>query len=185
MSLPKTGKHLLPQLAKLLKEHQEFLQRPNKPTSSSNGIFQRYEQPVVTAMHGPITWRYDLNARTNPLGLERIGINATFNPGAVKWKGKYVLAVRVEGNDRKSFLPWQKVLMELITLNSGINRYLCPNWTSRIPTFTTCGLLSIKMGGSMDLLHGAKRRKYIRYHSRSSQRGNCTNKRPGELGAFT
>lgn len=93
----------IPQYDSLIKEHQEFLQRPNHPQSSTNGIVQRYQNPVLTAAHAPLHWRYDFNSETNPLGLERIGINATFNPGAIKWKGKYVLAVRVEGADRKSF----------------------------------------------------------------------------------
>ena len=87
----------------LMNNHQEFLQKPNKPQPESNGIVQRYQNPVVTAAHAPLHWRYDFNSETNPLGLERIGINATFNPGALKWKGKYILALRVEGADRKSF----------------------------------------------------------------------------------
>ena len=93
----------IPQYEQLTKEHKKFLQTQNKPSEKSNGIVQRYQNPVVTAQHAPLHWRYDFNAETNPLGLERIGINATFNPGAIKWNGKYVLAVRVEGNDRKSF----------------------------------------------------------------------------------
>ena len=88
---------------RLLKNHTELLERPNFPEEYSNGIFERYTNPVVTARHTPLAWRYDFNPETNPFGLERIGINATFNPGAMKWKGKYVLAVRVEGSDRKSF----------------------------------------------------------------------------------
>nr|WP_026914915.1 glycosidase [Christiangramia portivictoriae] len=88
---------------RLLKNHTELLERPNFPEEYSNGIFERYTNPVVTAKHTPLAWRYDFNPETNPFGLERIGINATFNPGAMKWKGKYVLAVRVEGSDRKSF----------------------------------------------------------------------------------
>lgn len=88
---------------RLLKNHTELLERPNFPEEYSNGIFERYTNPVVTAKHTPLAWRYDFNPDTNPFGLERIGINATFNPGAMKWKGKYVLAVRVEGSDRKSF----------------------------------------------------------------------------------
>lgn len=32
-----------------------------------------------------------------------MGINAVFNPGAIKWNGKYLLVARVEGADRKSF----------------------------------------------------------------------------------
>lgn len=93
----------IPQYEKLLREHKGFIQRPNKPSEKTNGIVQRYNYPVLTAAHAPLHWKYDFNAATNPLGLERIGVNATFNPGAIKWKGKYVLAVRVEGNDRKSF----------------------------------------------------------------------------------
>jgi len=88
---------------RLLKNHKELLETPNFPNEYSNGIFERYSNPVVTAKHAPLNWRYDFNPETNPLGLERIGINATFNPGAMKWKGNYVLAVRVEGSDRKSF----------------------------------------------------------------------------------
>ena len=93
----------IPQYEKLIKEHKDFIQILNKPLGNSNGIVQRYKNPVITAAHAPLHWRYDFNAATNPLGLERIGVNATFNPGAIKWNGKYVLAVRVEGNDRKSF----------------------------------------------------------------------------------
>jgi 4-O-beta-D-mannosyl-D-glucose phosphorylase len=93
----------IPQYNELMKSHADFLQTPNQPTEKSNGIVQRYKNPVVTAQHAPLLWRYDFNAETNPLGLERIGINAAFNPGAMKWKGKYILAVRVEGVDRKSF----------------------------------------------------------------------------------
>lgn len=93
----------IPKYDSLIKEHKEFLQRPNKPQPLSNGIVQRYQHPVLTAAHTPLHWRYDFNSETNPLGLERIGVNATFNPGAMKWEGKYVLAVRVEGVDRKSF----------------------------------------------------------------------------------
>ena len=69
----------------------------------SNGIVERYVNPVVTAEHAPIFWRYDLNYETNPHLLERLGINATFNCGAMEFDGKYVFAVRAEGVDRKSF----------------------------------------------------------------------------------
>lgn len=93
----------IPQYDSLMKAQEKFLQKSNEPTEETNGIVQRYKNPVVTAAHAPLHWRYDFNAETNPLGLERIGINAAFNPGAMKWKGNYVLAVRVEGADRKSF----------------------------------------------------------------------------------
>ncbi len=84
--------------------YEELIGRPNTPIQKSNGIYNRYTNPVVTADHTPPHWRFDLNPETNPMGLERIGINGTFNAGAIKWKGKYVLCLRVEGNDRKSFL---------------------------------------------------------------------------------
>ncbi|MDT0687164.1 glycoside hydrolase family 130 protein [Autumnicola psychrophila] len=93
----------LPGFQKLLESHQKLIERKNYPEEISNGIYERYHYPVVTAAHAPLEWRYDFNLETNPLGLERIGINATFNPGAMKWNNGYVLAVRVEGNDRKSF----------------------------------------------------------------------------------
>ena len=88
----------------LMKNHLELIEKKNSPEKHSNGIYDRYENPILTAAHTPIEWRYDLNAKTNPFGMERIGINATFNAGAMKWKDKYLLAVRVEGVDRKSFI---------------------------------------------------------------------------------
>mgnify|MGYP003370271040 CR=1 FL=1 len=90
------------QIDKLRKAHKELMDLKNVE-SSSNGVWTRYKYPVLTAEHTPLYWRYDLNQDTNPFGLERFGINATLNSGAIKWNGKYVLAVRVEGNDRKSF----------------------------------------------------------------------------------
>lgn len=87
----------------LMAQHLEFIKQPNAPVEEHNGIYSRYKNPVVTAKHVPLHWRYDFNAETNPLGLERIGFNATFNAGAIKFNGKYVLCLRVEGNDRKSF----------------------------------------------------------------------------------
>lgn len=91
------------QYHELKKKHEDFLKIPNEVAAESNGIVERYKNPIVTARHAPLHWRYDFNAETNPHGLERIGVNATFNPGAIKWKDKYLLAVRVEGADRKSF----------------------------------------------------------------------------------
>jgi 4-O-beta-D-mannosyl-D-glucose phosphorylase len=68
-----------------------------------NGLVRRYKYPVLTAAHVPIEWRYDCNETTNPFLMERFGINAVFNAGAMFWNGKYILAARVEGYDRKSF----------------------------------------------------------------------------------
>ena len=90
-------------LRNLKADHEELLSKKNEKLSFGNGIFDRYENPIITAGHAPIEWRYDLNPETNPYLLERIGINATLNAGAIKWNGRYILVVRVEGNDRKSF----------------------------------------------------------------------------------
>lgn len=87
---------------KLYADQEALLSRPNE-VLDTNGVWIRYRYPVLTAAHAPIHWRYDLNPATNPRFLERIGIHATFNAGAIKWNGKYVLVARVEGNDRKSF----------------------------------------------------------------------------------
>ena len=90
-------------LEQLFAEHEVLLSRKNEPLISGNGIITRYKYPVVTAEHTPVFWRYDLNEKTNPFLVERIGINATMNSGAIKLDGKYLLVVRVEGVDRKSF----------------------------------------------------------------------------------
>lgn len=87
----------------LKKEHESLISRKNKMIFSENGIFERYKYPILTAAHTPLEWRYDLNPETNPYLMERIGVNATMNSGAIKWNGKYLMIVRVEGNDRKSF----------------------------------------------------------------------------------
>jgi 4-O-beta-D-mannosyl-D-glucose phosphorylase len=84
-------------------KHQNLIERKNNELFSDNGIYNRYEFPVLTREHIPLHWRYDLNRETNPFFMERIGFNAAFNSGAIKFKDKYVLVVRVEGNDRKSF----------------------------------------------------------------------------------
>jgi 4-O-beta-D-mannosyl-D-glucose phosphorylase len=90
--------------AALEKEHKALIERKNTPEENAgNGIYERYKNPVVTASHVPLNWRFDLNEKTNPFLQERIGVNAAFNAGAMKWNGKYLLAVRVEGIDRKSF----------------------------------------------------------------------------------
>lgn len=86
------------------KEKQErLLARKNNKSSFYNGVFDRYENPVLTREHTPIEWRYDLNKETNPYFMERLGINAVMNSGAIMLNGKYYLIARIEGNDRKSF----------------------------------------------------------------------------------
>jgi 4-O-beta-D-mannosyl-D-glucose phosphorylase len=88
---------------KLDQKHQDLITKKNKPKKNGNGIYGRWKNPILTAAHTPIFWRYDLDEKTNPFLMERQGINATFNSGAMLWKGKYILVVRVEGDDRKSF----------------------------------------------------------------------------------
>jgi len=89
-------------IKKLNEEHIVLITRKNIPLNDNN-LFSRFKYPVVTAEHTPIFWRYDLNKSSNPFLLERFGINAAFNAGAIKWQGRYLLMVRVEGYDRKSF----------------------------------------------------------------------------------
>lgn len=90
-------------LSELKTEQDLLLQRPNEKQKSTNGLYHRYKYPVLTAAHVPINWRYDLDENENPYLLQRFGINAVLNAGAIKWKGKYLLMARVEGYDRKSF----------------------------------------------------------------------------------
>ena len=91
-------------LENLKKEFQALIEKKNEPENTAgNGIYTRYKNPIITAAHTPLEWRYDFDPNTNPLLLERIGINATFNAGALKWNNKYITVVRVEGVDRKSF----------------------------------------------------------------------------------
>ena len=90
-------------LAALKANHEKLLCEKNVVLGDYNGIYERYKQPILTAAHAPLHWRYDFNPETNPFLMERIGVNATLNSGAIKWNGKYLLVVRVEGNDRKSF----------------------------------------------------------------------------------
>ena len=86
------------------RERQEaLLSRRNEKTDFYNGIYDRYRYPVLTREHIPLTWRYDLNPETNPYFMERLGVNAVMNAGAIKLNGKYCLVARIEGNDRKSF----------------------------------------------------------------------------------
>lgn len=90
-------------LARLTEEHEKLIARPNAPAATSNGVFTRYLHPVITAAHTPLFWRYDLCYDTNPHLMERIGVNAAFNSGAIERDGRILLALRVEGADRKSF----------------------------------------------------------------------------------
>ncbi|HRO84729.1 MAG TPA: glycosidase [Niabella sp.] len=87
----------------LFEEQERLITKPNESVNEYNGIVHRYKNPILTKDHVPVVWRYDLNPDTNPLQMERIGVNATMNSGAIKWNDKYLVIVRVEGVDRKSY----------------------------------------------------------------------------------
>ena len=98
-------KNFYSRLARLEKAQEQLITRKNEKegVEKGNGIVDRYIYPVLTAAHTPLFWRYDLNPDTNPWLMQRFGINAVLNPGAIKWNDKYLLVARVEGADRKSF----------------------------------------------------------------------------------
>lgn len=87
----------------LRQQHEALLSKPNHPQAKYNGIYEKYENPILTAEHTPLEWRYDFCEKDNPYLMQRIMMNATLNSGAMKWNGRYLLVVRVEGADRKSF----------------------------------------------------------------------------------
>jgi 4-O-beta-D-mannosyl-D-glucose phosphorylase len=90
-------------LAHLQAEHAQLINKQNEVADTGNGVFSRFKLPVLTAAHTPLAWRYDLDEQRNPYLMERFGINAVFNAGAIKYDGKYLMVARVEGADRKSF----------------------------------------------------------------------------------
>ncbi len=89
--------------AKVTKRYEEIVSRKNVKSDFYNGIYDRYEYPVLTRDHIPPFWKYDMNPQTNPFFMERLGVNAVFNAGAIELNGKFYLVARIEGNDRKSF----------------------------------------------------------------------------------
>src|SRR5690606_30938837 len=106
--------------------HEQLIRRENIPILQGNGIFERYRYPVLTAAHTPLFWRYDLSRETNPFFMERFGINATFNAGAIRFEDKYVLVVRVEGSDRKSFFA-------IAESPTGVDNFVFRNHPVTIP----------------------------------------------------
>lgn len=88
---------------KELEKYNALINKKNKVADFYNGIYERYENPVLTRDHIPLTWKYDLNIETNPYFMERLGVNAVMNSGAIELNGKFYLVARIEGNDRKSF----------------------------------------------------------------------------------
>lgn len=93
-------------LSKMFADYKRLVEQKNAPIPHPSRLFTKYQHPILTAAHAPLHWRYDFNPKTNPFLLERFGINAVFNAGAIKWEGKYLLLARIEGKDRKSFFAF-------------------------------------------------------------------------------
>lgn len=115
----------------LRERHESLLTRKNIPLESGNGIYEKYQYPILTAEHTPLEWRYDFSEKDNPFLMQRIMLNAVLNAGAIKLDGRYLLVCRVEGADRKSFFAvaespngidnW-RFWEEPITMPDGDNR---------------------------------------------------------------
>jgi 4-O-beta-D-mannosyl-D-glucose phosphorylase len=86
-----------------LEKYRRLIERKNEKSTIYNGMYDRYVYPVLTNEHIPLFWKYDLDEKTNPFFMERLGVNAVFNSGAIELNGKFYLLARIEGNDRKSF----------------------------------------------------------------------------------
>ncbi|MGN8647511.1 glycoside hydrolase family 130 protein [Gracilibacillus sp. HCP3S3_G5_1] len=101
----------------LLEEQEKLIQRKNRENKQFyNGVYTKYQYPAITRHHVPLHWRFDLNKETNPYFMERLGVNATFNPGAIYHEGKYYMIVRLEGLDRKS-------IFALAVSNNGVDQF--------------------------------------------------------------
>ena len=90
-------------IAALREAHEALLNKKNEPVEGGNGIYVKYKNPILTAAHTPLEWRYDFCEQTNPYLMQRIMMNAVLNAGAILFEGKYTVVARVEGADRKSF----------------------------------------------------------------------------------
>lgn len=110
----------------LQSSQRELLHRSNKKLESDNGIFNHYLHPVLTANHTPISWRYDLNYETNPYLMERFGITAVLDTGAIKLNGKYLLIARLEGADGKSYFS-------IAESNNGVDNFELWDYPITIP----------------------------------------------------
>lgn len=109
-----------------LEKQEHLINQKNRKSDFYNGIFDRYENPVLTRAHAPLHWRYDLNQETNPYFMERLGVNAVMNSGAIELNGKFYLVARVEGNDRKSFFA-------VAESDSGIDGFRFWDYPVRLP----------------------------------------------------
>jgi len=113
-------------LAEQTKKYEALVSRKNVKSDFYNGIFDRYVNPVLTRNHVPLFWKYDMNPQTNPNFMERLGINAVMNSGAIYLNGKYCLVARVEGADRKSFFA-------VAESESGIDGFKFRDYPIRLP----------------------------------------------------
>lgn len=113
-------------LAQLEVNQENLINQSNLLIEPGNGIFNRYKLPILTADHVPLNWRYDFNPITNPFLIERFGINAVMNSGAIKWNNKYILVTRVEGIDRKSFFA-------VAESNNGIDNFKFWDYPLQMP----------------------------------------------------
>lgn len=113
-------------LKNLFEKQKKLLHRRNEPFDFYNGIYQRYKYPVLTRDHVPLFWRFDFDVEDNPYLMERLMVNAVFNPGAIKLNGRYYLVVRVEGADRKSFFA-------VAESESGIDGFRFWDYPIRLP----------------------------------------------------
>ncbi len=109
-----------------MQKYEELIDCKNKKSEEYNGIYERWEYPVLTRAHAPLLWRYDFNPKTNPLFLERLGVNAVFNAGAIELDGEFYLVARVEGNDRKSFFA-------VAQSSSGVDGFRFWDYPVRLP----------------------------------------------------
>lgn len=113
-------------LTAIFDDYEQLISIKNEKEDGDNGIFIRYKNPVLTADHTPLIWKYDLNEVSNPYLMQRIMVNATFNAGAIKWRNKYLLMVRVEGVDRKSFFA-------IAESDNGIDNFRFRNFPVVLP----------------------------------------------------
>lgn len=109
-------------------QHAKLIRLKNRPEKNGNGIFDRYENPVLTAEHVPLAWRYDFNHARNPYLMTRLGVNAVFNVGAMAWDNKIILMARVEGWDRKSFFA-------VAESSNGVDHFRFGDYPVRMPEF--------------------------------------------------
>ncbi|HRI61412.1 MAG TPA: glycosidase, partial [Saprospiraceae bacterium] len=159
-------------LQQLTAEHESLIVQKNQPQLPGNGIYTRWQYPVVTPAHTPLFWRYDLDPATNPFLVERLGVNATFNSGAIFWQGKYLLVVRVEGNDRKSFFAFAES-------PNGVDNFRFWNYPVRLPETADLDTnvydmrLTAHADGWIYGLFCTERKDTSRPHDTSAATANC------------